>query len=312
MHLALRVGRNLLTVNTSVASQLQAPPRSDGDPISMLVVGIDKRGRTSHKYSALDPDLTEGERADAMLLVVVDPTNRQTRIITIPRALGVDLPTIGYQRIGWARQYGGASMLTAAVRDMLGIPIHHYVEFDFQGFAGVVDSLGGVDIDVATNMKDWRARLDLSSGWQRLDGLSALGLVRSRSQDVVVDSRQRKPALGDAGRSERLVDVIEALLDRLSEGMKPMKAVSAMLRTSRHVVVDQAMTERDLVQLMTTVKQSSLRFVDIAVRPSVQPKDLVSPFPPHQSSGSHYLEFEEPAASFTLHSERAVLGGGAG
>lgn len=74
-------------------------------------------------------------------------------------------------------------MLTETVQQATGLHIDGYLEIGFGGFARVVDSLGGVDICVARDMKDELAGIDLKAGCQVLDGKNALGYVRSRHSD---------------------------------------------------------------------------------------------------------------------------------
>ena len=79
-----------------------------------------------------------------------------------------------------------------------------YLEIGFAGFAGVVDSLGGVDVCVPFDMKDQDAAIDLKKGCQTLDGPTALGYVRARKSDP----------RGDIGRAERQRQFLGALLKK--------------------------------------------------------------------------------------------------
>ena len=60
----------------------------------------------------------------------------------------VDIPGYGSGKINAANQFGGPALTLATVRALTGLPIHHVVVFDFDGFHELIDALGGVEIDV--------------------------------------------------------------------------------------------------------------------------------------------------------------------
>jgi len=93
-------------------------------------------------------------------------------------------------------------LLTDTIQQATGLHIDGYLEIGFGGFAGIVDSLGGVDICVARNMKDDLAGIDLKAGCQVLNGKNALGYVRSRHSDPK----------GDLGRAERQRQFLGAVM----------------------------------------------------------------------------------------------------
>ncbi len=56
----------------------------------------------------------------------------------------MEIPGNGTNRINAAFVFGGPDLLVQTIQNNLDIPIHHYVEIDFGGFARVVESLGGI------------------------------------------------------------------------------------------------------------------------------------------------------------------------
>ena len=114
-------------------------------------------------------------------------------------------------------------MARATIEQDYGIPIDRYAWVGLGGFASVIDTLGGIDIDVTHPLLDddypddigqgARAndpyavkRLYLPPGPQHLSGEQALEYVRSRHADLV----------GDIGRTQRQQEVLEALKKKLS------------------------------------------------------------------------------------------------
>ena len=71
--------------------------------------------------------------------------------------------------------------MTEVVSKFAGVKISHYAELDFEQFTSIVDTIGGVEVDlpVAISDPDY-AEIELPAGVQTLDGTQALGLCRSR------------------------------------------------------------------------------------------------------------------------------------
>ena len=78
--------------------------------------------------------------------------------------------------------------------------LDHYAEIGFDGFASMVDAVGGVTMCPPEPISDPLAGIDLPAGCQELDGRNALGFVRSRATpradlDRMVNQRQFMSAL---------------------------------------------------------------------------------------------------------------------
>ena len=92
-----------------------------------------------------------------------------------------------------ANQVGGPALTIATVRALTGLPIHHVVVFDFDGFRELIDALGGVELNVPKRILSNKfdcpyksARCDTWEGWrfekgQHMDGRRALVYARIRS-----------------------------------------------------------------------------------------------------------------------------------
>jgi LCP family protein required for cell wall assembly len=124
-------------------------------------------------------------------------------LMSLPRDLWVEIAGTGEsQRINSAYN-DGPERLAATVSQSLGIPIHHYVEVDFDGFKEIVDEIGGVEVCVWNGARDLHSGLVLNPGCQKLTGVMALAYARSRyyeewdGTDWVMDPR------ADLGRIER-------------------------------------------------------------------------------------------------------------
>jgi LCP family protein required for cell wall assembly len=178
----------------------------DAAGFNYLLVGSDSReGLTPQQQEQLNGGgNADGKRTDSIILVHVPSGGGKSALVSIPRDSYVPIPGHGSNKINAAFAFGGAKLLTQTVEQVTGVHIDGYLEIGFAGFAGVVDSLGGVDVCVPFDMKDEDAAIDLKQGCQTLDGPTALGYVRARKSDP----------RGDIGRAERQRQFLGAVMKK--------------------------------------------------------------------------------------------------
>ena len=119
----------------------------------------------------------------------IDGQKKTISQLSIPRDALVDIPGYGRDKINAAYAWGGPALTIKTVEQLTGLPIHHYVELNFAGFPSIVDSLGGVDIDVPKTIDsqypsglDW-TEVHFDAGPQHMSGDRALVFVRVRYSD---------------------------------------------------------------------------------------------------------------------------------
>ena len=132
-------------------------------PFFVLLVGNDSRPGVG------------GARGDALHLVGVNPRLRKATILDIPR----DTCWAG-DKINAANAQGGGPAQAAAVGGLIGVPISYVVDVDFAGFQGLVDGIGGVSVNVPTQMHDTYSGAYFSPGVQHMNGTQALSFSRDR------------------------------------------------------------------------------------------------------------------------------------
>jgi polyisoprenyl-teichoic acid--peptidoglycan teichoic acid transferase len=173
-----------------------APPPSGG-PVNVLLLGIDRR-----------PGEGGPARMDAIIIARLDPEKKRVALLSLPRDLIVSIPGYGQGRINAASVYGelypalggGAASARNTVSELLGIPIDHVVHIDFQGFIKAVDAVGGVTIDVPTELYDAQyptmdygyTTVHFLPGPQHMDGETALKYARVRHMDSDFERTKRQ------------------------------------------------------------------------------------------------------------------------
>ncbi|CAM5651528.1 LCP family protein [Streptomyces chartreusis] len=164
-----------------------------GEGTNYLIVGSDSRaGMSAEEKKKLHTGSAEGKRTDSMMILHVG-SNGDT-LVSLPRDSNVTIPSFkgsdsGKFYEGTGRQVklnaayaeDGPELLVRTVEANTGLHIDHYVEIGFGGFANIVDSVGGVEIDIPKGgIKDSKSGADLKEGKQTLNGEEALAFVRTR------------------------------------------------------------------------------------------------------------------------------------
>ena len=140
---------------------------------NILLLGSDTR-------SGSEAALVSGSRADSIMLAHIPADGKGVYLVSIMRDTWVNIPGYGAAKINAALNYGGISLQVATVENLLGIKIDHVAEIEFEGFKALVNSVGGVDVQVPFNfdINIW----SFKQGVQHMDGGAALAFVRARYQ----------------------------------------------------------------------------------------------------------------------------------
>jgi LCP family protein required for cell wall assembly len=209
------------------------PMVSGRDTINFILLGSDTRGSTYF-------------RTDTMVVAIVRPSTGEVSMISLPRDMWVNIPTVGMQRLNTAYQYGelyhypggGSALLRDTIQYNLGIPIDHLAMVDFDGFRQVVNTIGGVEVPVFCPYTDWRLispELDPENefNWQlytvgpgvvNMDGYLALWYARSRKRSNDFDRGRRQQEVLRAIYSKALsADLIRHLPDLYSQVSSTVK-----------------------------------------------------------------------------------------
>ncbi|NLD78185.1 MAG: LCP family protein, partial [Acidimicrobiales bacterium] len=172
------------------------------EPANYLVVGSDTRaGGDPNDPSAVDD---HDPLADTIMVVRVDPAEKEAAVLSLPRDLWVTVAGTGEEGRINAAYAAGHQQLIDTLRSELSIPIHHYVEVDFAGFQQVVEAIDGVPVWFDRAMRDRNSGLDvLHPGCTTLDGYGALAFARARHLEYWEQGGFRRDGSGDLGRISR-------------------------------------------------------------------------------------------------------------
>lgn len=217
-----------------------------GQPVFVLVLGIDGR-----------PGLL-GDRADAIHLVGLNPAAGAGTILNFPRDSFVEIPGRGQSRINDAFFYGGTDLQAQTVERLTGIHPTFILTTTFGGLEGMVNDLGGVDVDVPVAMKDKNSGADFPRGRVHMDGRQALAF-----------SRNRHVPGGDLGRSEnQALLILSALTKVRAENPGPSATLRYLAVLARHVRINNVGLPElyRLGRLAITVDPAKMRSVTMPSR----------------------------------------------
>ncbi|RFS82753.1 LytR family transcriptional regulator [Actinomadura spongiicola] len=218
---------------------------ADTPGTNWLIVGSDSReGLSKDEQRKLKTGFTGGRRTDSMMLLHYGSGG--TSLISLPRDSYVPIPGRGSNKLNAAFAFGGPKLLVRTVEKATGVHIDHYAEIGFNGFVGVVDAVGGVDICVKKDITDPKAGLDLKAGCQTLDGGQALGYVRTRAF-----------LRADLERVEHQRQFFAALMKKASSPgtmLNPFRSVPLAMNATSNFLVDDGDHLHHLVRMMWAMK----------------------------------------------------------
>lgn len=212
---------------------------SDDGRVNVLLLGI---GGGNHEGA----DLT-----DTMMLASIMPKTGRVALFSIPRDLLVPIDGYGWRKINNANAFGeafqdgyGGEFTRKTVEQVFGVSIPYYVRVDFQGFADIVDILGGIPVTVDNGFTDYKyptldkkyQTVSFEAGPQTMDGQRALMYVRSRhslnnneGSDFARSRRQQKVMTAVKEkmfsttlffRPQKVTEILKALKSNISTNME--------------------------------------------------------------------------------------------
>jgi LCP family protein required for cell wall assembly len=214
------------------------------DTVNILIFGIGGAGHDG-------PLLT-----DTIILASVDMKQKKVAMLSIPRDLAWKLPDGSYEKINAVGAYEeqdhpgeGARLAANQFSDFFGVPIDHVLRIDFSGFADLIDTVGGVDVNVEHSFTDEQYPT-LDNGWttisfqkgeQHMNGATALIFVRSRhgnngegsdfarsrrQQLVLMALRNKMLSLNTLSDPGKLAKLYSSLASHIETDLTPWDALS--------------------------------------------------------------------------------------
>ena len=173
------------------------------DPFSILLIGVD----------STEQGLEAASLADSLIIATVNPQNLSVTMTSIPRDSYVEIPCFNNTKDKITHSNnGGTTCVIESVEKMFDLNIPYYVKINFKGVVELVDTIGGIYVDVPVTIEEQDSNrqfgehlITVEEGYQHLNGEQALALSRHR----------KTLAKGDLGRAEHQQLVIEGIVNQM-------------------------------------------------------------------------------------------------
>jgi len=227
-----------------------------------LLIGSDERS----EQSSASRGNAEGERADVIILGLIDESSDEKYLISIPRDVLITNPcTNDIARINstYIKNNCGnkAENLAASIKKLTGISINHFASFNFEGFEKIIDSFNGVEICVDKTQREGFS-FELQQGCQTVSGATALNWVVSRNTEELVGEKVIDPngndksewilieGVSDLTRNQRQQYIILQLLNEV-RNFKNLNELSQFINALEDTfIIDENLTINKAINLL--------------------------------------------------------------
>ena len=197
------------SMNQIVDSIHYVPNSLNFDKVDVLVSESDSYDFVSHSdetknilLCGSDIDKYGVSRTDSMIILTIDHHHKTIKMTSLMRDMYVQIPGHGKNKLNASFTYGGGDLILKTVYSNFGIKIDRFVCVDYQVFASVVDTLGGVEVEIEAMeleqfnkyVKGGKKNRIAKAGTYNMNGQQALSYCRIRKvgTDTARTARQRK------------------------------------------------------------------------------------------------------------------------
>jgi LCP family protein required for cell wall assembly len=206
-------------------------------PVNILLIGSDTRDTTADCSlgGACTPGAAnDGANGDSEMIVHLSADRSNVTVLSLPRDTETELPDCaggGRGMINSALSFGPDCQVAAAVK-LTGIPIDHFIDFDFSGVVDLSNEVGGVPVCINAAIHDPYTGLTLAAGDSQVQGVEALQFLRTRH--AFYDG-------SDLGREQATHMFLSALLRKVKQSatLTNLSAMQSIAETvTRYTTVD--------------------------------------------------------------------------
>lgn len=202
---------------------------SSSERINILFLGADARSPQDQGFT------------DSINVLSIDKKTKELSLLSIPRDTRVQIAGKGVDKINHAYAYGDINTTIDTVENFLNVRIDYYVLVDFTDFKELVDSLGGITMNVEPHISAVRPELHGKTGVSKLTGEEALIYVRFRQ-----DSES------EGGRMKRHREAIKAIIDEALNPSNILKAPTVFNQLRENVKTDIPPLETTVIEKLVT------------------------------------------------------------
>ena len=235
-----------------------------------LIIGSDER--TSN--SSASRGYVDGQRADVIILGIINEANSEKYLLSIPRDLLVkNSCTKSIERINstFSKNNCGnsAENLAANIQILTGLTINHFASFNFEGFENIIDSFGGIEICVDKTQREGFS-FELQKGCQNVKGSTALNWVVSRNTEVLVGEKlvdkngndisewEKMEGVSDLSRNDRQQYIILQLLNKIKDFSSLGELNNFITTLEDAFIIDENLSINNAVNILWNFRDTDL------------------------------------------------------
>ena len=236
--------------------------------LNMMLFGEDNRGDDDHG------------RTDTMIMLSVDNVHKKLKLTSFQRDTYVYIPGHGYDKINASYTYGGAALSIQTIEANFGIKIDRYAVVDFDSFIDIIDTLGGVEMDVTKDEIDYinyqmykngqsdgnRTTITAKPGLVKLTGQEALWYARNRGLTKGEDGNEIGLSGDDWDRTSRQRKLLTKMVTDL-KGADLTKIISIVNMVGPKITTNLKKDE------ITGLVSNALTYINYTIEQSYVPKE---------------------------------------
>jgi polyisoprenyl-teichoic acid--peptidoglycan teichoic acid transferase len=269
-------------INPELEQKLEESGK-DKKIINIALFGLDQR------------TVKERGRSDSIMILTIDEQHNKIKLSSIMRDSYVNIDGHGQDKINHAYAFGGPQLAVKTINENYNLNIKDYVSVNFFGLAKIIDSLGGVTIDVKeseVNVINANAAGTASLGKETVTPIEGAGKQVLNGYQAVGYSRERHTGNGDFERTDRQRRVLSAIMKKV-QALGPTKYNSVVSEFLPQVLTN--MSSMDIIKLGTNVFSSDTKTIEQVRFP------LDDYCKGKRIGGIYYLTFDEEATKEQIH-----------
>lgn len=233
----------------------------DSKVLNVMLFGEDNHGEDEHG------------RSDTMIMMSIDNRHKKLKLTSFQRDTYVYIPEYGYNKINASYTYGGAKLSIQTIESNFGIKIDRYAVVDFDSFIEIIDTLGGIDMELTQDEIDYinyqmyknnqtsnPTTITDAPGTVHLTGQQALWYARNRGLSIGEDGNQIGIDGDDWDRTSRQRKLLETVFESmkgadLAQIVSIVGSVGPLVTTNLKKDEITALVTRSLTYLQYDVEQ---------------------------------------------------------
>ena len=254
--------------------------RKDG-VMNILLVGVDAR----------ETEDTDSSRSDTMIMLTIDNNNKQIKLTSFLRDTYIEIPGYKWAKLNAAQSHGGTQLLIDTLETNYKVDINNYMLVNFDMFQTIIDTLGGIDVDVTEkeakyiNSKDHMTDdeaaafpTDISAGNVHFTGAQALWYSRIRylDSDFYRTQRQRKVITAIVSKAKKtdpvtLIKMINEIIPMVETDLSSDDLMKLGMNSPKYLKYDMAQQQIPADDTWSSGKRNSqsVLIIDLAKNQSI-------------------------------------------